>query len=164
MTCTRKNPRPTSGALCLIVGLTISPWYLALVCEHRATCGPWILMDSVYNRLSKSMDISGLLKVMPGLWHCSLLQLAVQVLGCCPIMSSSTFPGGLTCLTLCPTCPWSTANLGNSSLEELQPIWAANPSSYCNWSSGKKHKSSQESAGNNEDEGIGLATTCKAVP
>lgn len=100
MPCTRKDPRPTSGALCLIPGLTISPWYLALVCERRPTCGHWILVDPVYDRLGNSMDVSGLLKVMPGLGHCSLLQLAAQVLSCRPIMSSSTFPGGPTCLTL----------------------------------------------------------------
>lgn len=44
------------------------------------------------------------------LWHCSFLQLAVQVLGCCPIMACCTFPAALACLTLSPKYSWCTAN------------------------------------------------------
>lgn len=46
------------------------------------------------------MDVSDLLKVISGLWHCLFLQLAVQVLGCCPIVACSTFTGVLACLTV----------------------------------------------------------------
>lgn len=105
---------------------------MAWHCEHRATCGRWILMDSVSNRLGKSVDVSCLLKVISGLWHCSFLQLAVQVLDCCPIMACCTGLSHTLSYTLLVH-----SKPGNSSLEQLQHLWAADPSSHYNWSYGK---------------------------
>lgn len=82
-------------------------------------------MDCVSSRVGNSMDVSGLLKVISGLWHRSFLQLGVSHFLVYWSVSHSVLH------TL------GTQQTSNSSLEELQHLWAADPFSYYNWSYGK---------------------------
>lgn len=82
-------------------------------------------MDCVSNRVGNSMDVSGLLKVISGLWDCSFLQLEVPHF----LVYWSVSHSFLHTL--------GTQQTSNSSLEELQHLWAADPSSYYSWSYGK---------------------------